>query len=77
MIIVPSDVLLYRLNTLFQGIITLHGSSFEGDLNSSDYNLSKIAQIVTYLAHPYKLAFKDMNASIFTAFYDFFNQCYT
>jgi hypothetical protein len=77
MLIIPSDVLLPALSKFFKASICIHGSCFEADFNSNEYNLNKVAQITSYIAEPNLIVLKNINEVIYTSLYDLFNRHYT
>lgn len=82
--IVKGEALIYIINQKQVGIdkkannniIMLHGSTFEKDWHSAEYNLLVISDIITYVARGDVIVMKDVPNSVQTSLYDLLNKSY-
>lgn len=82
--IVKGEALIYIINQKQVGIdkkannniIMLHGSTFELDKHSAEYNLLVISDIITYVARGDVVVMKDVPNSVQTSLYDLLNKSY-
>jgi hypothetical protein len=82
--IVKSEALIYIVNQKEVGInkkannniIMIHGSTFDLDRRSAEYNSLVISDIITYVKHGDVIVMTDVPNSVQTSLYDLFNKPY-
>jgi hypothetical protein len=82
--IVKGEALIYIINQKEVGIdkkannniIMIHGSTFDLDRHSAEYNLLVISDIITYVARGDVIVMKDVPNSVQTSLYDLLNKSY-